>query len=174
MAVFQLDDNKIRVISERFGLPPANVRQIYDEYNEKINSLMAKQYLGHSIRAMEQFVYAEKGKRSFHVRCMELDKILLPVYCDYDSYFLVWYPKNLNETEVRMAIAHELGHLFFNTKERRQAYDETAKKNLEAVANVFGYFLLMGRNAFYSGKEDPFQDSAWQSIMTEYEKFCTT
>ncbi|MDR2552705.1 MAG: ImmA/IrrE family metallo-endopeptidase [Treponema sp.] len=172
MAIFQLDDNQIRVISERFGLPPVNVRQIYNEYNEKINSLMAKQYLGHSIRAMEQFVYAEKGKRSFHVRCMDLPGCRVPVYIDFISYFLVCYPPDLNEMEVRMAIAHELGHLFFNTKERQNAYDEGTKEKLEAVANVFGYFLLMGRNTFYSGKEDPFQNSAWQTTMAEYERFC--
>lgn len=174
MAAFKLDDNKIKVVSDTFGLPQVNVRQIYNKYNKKINGFMAKQYLGHSIRAMEQFVYTEKGKRSFHVRCIDLPGCRLPVYLDYVSSFLVCYPPDLGEKEVRMAIAHELGHLFFNTTERKNAYDKTTHKNLEAVANVFGYFLLMGRNAFYSGKEDPFQDSAWQSIMGEYKKFCKT
>ena len=97
MSKFELDEPMIKVISSEFGLPPAEVKLIYDEYNAQINGLMEKQYLGHSIRAIEQFVYSNRGKFSFHVRCIELSGCPRTMCFDFGSYFLIWYPPTLVE-----------------------------------------------------------------------------
>jgi hypothetical protein len=170
MGNFKLDEDKIKVISSEFGLPGSGVQQIYEDYNSKINSFMEKQYLGHSIRAIEQFAYVERGK-SFHIRCQELQ--CNPCCLDFGTYFVVYYPPDLTPEDVRFSIAHELGHLFFNTKSREGVYNNTSdQKTLENVASVFGLFVIFGRNAFYSDKDDPFSGAAWQSIVTEYAKIC--
>jgi predicted SprT family Zn-dependent metalloprotease len=177
MAAFKLTDELIEAISSTFELPREAVRKIYNEYNTKINSLMPQQYLGHSIRSMEQFVHDKKRKEAkkrnekakffFQIRCNGYKGCPRPTYFMYNETFVIFYPSTLDEKEVRMIIAHELGHLFFNTKERNTHHDE-----LEAVANVFGYLLLLGRNNFYSSKKDPFEGYSWRQTMKEYESSC--
>jgi len=141
-----------------------------------------QQYFAHSIRAMEQFAYSMN--RRVHIRHWALKDIpsypqkgrRLPCYVQKGEYFHIYYPDTLSSDtkKIRMSIAHELGHLFFNTnKARSENYicDE-ANIAVEDVANIFGLLVLLGRSALYSGKIDVFGNMSQQDIASEYAKFC--
>ena len=173
---FDLDDVKLNFIASKLGLSKKGVKSIYAEYISKIDGLMKRQYLAHSIRALEEFVYVEKNNKRVHVMLKMLPcPIPLYLYFEKEMCFFIICPETFTSKKIRMCIAHELGHLFFNTQERKGVYGKKDEEILEAVADVFGLFLIFGRDKLYSEKSrklDVFSGKTWKNITEEYAEFC--
>jgi hypothetical protein len=173
------NDYVIKTISSALGLSEDDIKLIHKTYNSKINGHMEGQYLAHVIRAVEQFVAEERGKKSFRVICKAVDG-QTGIYLDYSDHpnvpkgeerFIIGYPKSYDSRQIRMCVAHELGHLFFGIEQRKGMFPNDIK-TMEAVANVFGLLLIFGRNALYTKKKEPFQDISWQNLIREYAALC--
>jgi Zn-dependent peptidase ImmA (M78 family) len=165
-----LNDNLTSLISSKLGLSVENVKYINNLYNSQMSDLMEKQYLAHSICAIEQFAFDDKNGR-VHITHQALPSCRVPCYVHRGIYFHIVYPASFNSDEIRMCIAHELGHLFFNTQARRGEYNKDEKK-LEAIANVFGLLVIFGRSELYSGKVDTFGNMSKEDIVEKYTKLC--
>jgi hypothetical protein len=174
MGFLSLDDAKLASIATEVALPVNAVKFVYNLYKSTIDSRMEKQYFAHSIRAMEQFA-AYMG-RQVHIRHWALKDCRFPCYVDDNkSYFHIYYPDTFpaDSKEIRMGIAHELGHLFFSTNARKEGNSEKEESiTEEEVAKVFGLFLLLGRSALYLEKKDVFGGMPEEDIAKEYAAFC--
>jgi hypothetical protein len=168
-----VDDHVINFIATTLDMEESSIRYIYNFYKMNIDDLMEEQYLAHSIRSVEQFVFNRKGTW-IPIRSLMLVRGV-PAYVQYPTHFLIYCPKSYKadtaaSKKIRMAFAHELGHLIFNTNEKDDRHNRHEIKP-EDMANVLGLFILLGRSALYREKRDAFADLSQEDIATEYRDF---
>jgi hypothetical protein len=171
MGFLNFDDVKINSVAAEMEMPVNTVQCIYDLYKSNIDDHMGKQYLAHSIRAIEQFAY--DMHKPIYIRHWSYGCV--PCYVETKTHFHIYYPDTSppDSKRIRMEIAHELGHLFFNTNAHNEnGVYEWNGMMVEDVANIFGLLLLLGRRALYSGKKDVFGGMSEDDIIKEYAVFC--
>jgi Zn-dependent peptidase ImmA (M78 family) len=116
MPDFTVTDEIKSKISPRFGVPKETVRRFNGFYRTIVND-MKRQYLAHSIRTIEEKLREIPGNEMFQIRCSPIDinsKDLGISGADYykGRYFAIFYHPNTDEKQLRIMLAHELGHLF--------------------------------------------------------------
>ena len=149
---FKLDDEKISFISKSFDVHRDFVKTLYDVY-QQIQGNLSEQYLAHVIRTMEQQLRKITGNYLFQIT---VDKMSEPstagVGCaSYikGCYFSICYNPNMDEKQLRVCIAHELGHLYLIEYLNNKGHDLDEKSLLEPLSSIFGVFAMMDKNDFY-------------------------
>ena len=153
-----MGSNQVRIrpeieesISREFSTTSAAVKACTDSYN-KILSQSPYEYLAHLIRTMEIFVRNQKNKDYFRITVTPNDSTSDIESLAWASYsgdwysFDIYYDMKLDEIQKRVAIAHELGHLFYDV------ISETAEQaERETLSTLFGIAAMLHK---YQCKSD--------------------
>lgn len=140
-----------RLISDEFSANPSAIAACADSYN-KILSQSPYEYLAHLIRTMEIFVRNQKNKDYFRITVTPNNssgKIESLAWASYsgDWYsFDIYYDEKLDEIQKRVAIAHELGHLFYDV-----ISETTEQSARETLSTLFGIAAMLHK---YQCKSD--------------------
>ncbi len=155
---FELDNEKKQIIANDLGLPLSNITDVERMY-AKIKRGMKEQYLAHLIRTLENQLKEITENKFFQivVQPVPAEDENLEVSCaEYveKCYFVIYYPENMHGRQLRVQLAHELGHLFliecFNAIKDNEHYDE--KSNTEPLSTLFGLLAIMDKNDYYIKK----------------------
>lgn len=127
----------------------------------------ARQYLAHLIRTMEIFVRNQKSKEYFRITVTpndSADGIESLAWASYsgDWYsFDIYYDKKLDEIQKRIAIAHELGHLFYDV------ISETSEQaDRETLSTVFGIAAMLHK---YQCKSDAPLYASEEELVSKFK-----
>jgi len=73
-----------------------------------------------------------------------------------------------NLRQLRVYVAHELGHLFFAIQHPDKNIDDLTHQNM---ANIFGVFAMLERNDFYMEKATKIPHKSWGDVVDDFSKF---
>jgi hypothetical protein len=154
-----------------------NVEQVYG-YFGKLTANIKGQYLAHITRAMENFFREATQNPFFFIKYTPYSYNDKKTQCGAVFYpgrrFVIFYQPDLPERELRVRLAHELGHLFLlalkeqNKKDKRlPVYEGTT----EPMSSVFGIFTISDKNSFYANVlESGRNHNNWDSILQDFLK----
>lgn len=132
---------------------------------------ITNQYLAHVIRSMEAYLQRTTGNPLFRIVCEPslegLDMGSAQYF--YKKFFVVHFNPAMPEKDLRVYLAHELGHLFIiaivnETNEPRKRLDEDT--DTEPLSSIFGIFTMAGKNDFYRNiKGSSLNHGSWGEMI---------
>ena len=152
-----------------------NVEQVQAEFN-RLTANIKGQYLAHITRVMENYFREISKNPLFVIRYTPYLHSENKIKCGAAFYpgrrFVIFYQPDLPEKELRVRLAHELGHLFFialkeNIKrdKRLPVYEGT----VEPLSSVFGIFTISDKNNFYANVlQSGRNHKDWESILHDF------
>ena len=173
MPDFTLTDDILEKIAKRFNFDIAqlkNLRRFYGGFAED----MKQQYLAHVIRMMEELLRKVSGNEMFRIVCSPVlssaeNLGIAGAHYYKNRYFAIYYHPNIEQKQLRVLLAHELGHLFLieliNSKFDRQ-YDE--KTMIEPLSTLLGIFIIFDKNEFYHNKTVSFRHTTPEAILDDF------
>lgn len=132
-------------IENKFGIPKRTIVDFEDKYEELKNGI-SYQYLAHIIRTLETYIRENKNMRLFRITCRAKEVNEKTSGLAWASYpkngfsYNIYYDKNADGLQKRVAIAHELGHLFYVIK-----FDKDMSDTHEPLSSLFGIIALIDR-----------------------------
>jgi Zn-dependent peptidase ImmA (M78 family) len=85
-------------------------------------------------------------------------------------YFSIFYHPKTEEKQLRILLAHELGHLFlvefFNSRLDTPKFDE--KSEIESMSTILGIFTILDKNEFYHNKTAPFKHRSVEEVLQDF------
>jgi Zn-dependent peptidase ImmA (M78 family) len=173
MPDFTVTDEIIAKIANQYNIPKESI-ELLQKFYESFTNDMKQQYLAHVIRTMEERLRKISDNDMFRIVCSPVDsasKELGIARAQYfkKRYFVIYYHPNTDEKQLRVMLAHELGHLFLiemvnSTLDEK--YDEKAK--FEPLATIFGIFAIFDKNEFYHNKTTPFKHKSPDEILGDF------
>lgn len=111
-----------------------------------------QQYLAHIQRSLEGMIRERSGNPLFRIVLQKLpddDPCLGVGTAKYikDRYFAVFYHPKMDKKQLRVCLAHELGHLYIaalNDKDSLQGF------NSEPLSTLFGICCILDKDDFYA------------------------
>jgi hypothetical protein len=164
-------------IASRFGISLKQVSAIYAVHKKIVNGIK-RQYLAHTIRAMEDSLRSLPGNEMFRIICSPVEGSKMSTgiaSARYykNRYFAIYYHPETDEKQLRVMLAHELGHLFlvdmFNARLDTD-YDENTL--IEPVSTVFGVFTILDKNDFYHNKTGPLKHRSIDDVLCDFTLLC--
>lgn len=173
MSDFDVTDSLLEKIASRFKISTEQVSSIHNIYKNIVKG-MKRHYLAHVIRTMEDFLRNQPGNEMFRIICSpvaESEKSLGIASAHYykHRYFAIYYHPQTDEKQLRVMLAHELGHLFLVDMLNDiadQHFDE--KTMLEPMSTIFGVFTILDKNDFYHNKTAPFKHKSPDEILDDF------
>jgi len=176
MSDFEVTEDKLKAISEQFEVKIDTVRNVHRIFT-RVLSEVKHQYLAHIIRCMETYFRKQTGNPMFQINCYPLDpeSPLINVGCAQyfpKKFFTVFFHPKMEEIQLRVCLAHELGHLFLIEllNELRTETDEVydAKTLTEPLSSIFGVFTIMDKNDFYEAHGRKLNHHSWEKIVQDF------
>ena len=173
--MFKLDDEKKKEIIEKFCVKEAVFDALSAHYG-KIKKGMKKQYLAHMIRTME-IQLQELTKNPFFkitVTPMPSANKDLNIACasyQKNCFFSVYYPPHLNDRQLRVCLAHELGHLYLIEYANHilENADFNENTDIEPLSTVFGILAILDKNDFYATvKSKHLMHTTWDEMLQDF------
>ena len=183
---FSIDDpDTVKGIAKTFGVPEKQVKRMRDIFKDLflINGPKSfrAQYLSHLVRAMEIVIreeYAKDGLKNpfFQISIEpvssddpETDLVCAKPFKKDDSEgarhpiqrFVIYYHPNLHEKQLRVGVAHELGHLYLCTLSRK----DTDKSFTEPLSSIFGSLAILQKTYFYNENLKTFNPRTPQEVL---------
>ncbi len=168
-----MGSNQVRIrpeienlISREFSTTSSAINACTESYN-KILSQSPYEYLAHLIRTMEIFVRSQKNKDYFRITVTPNDSACGIESLAWASYsgdwysFDIYYDKKLDEIQKRVAIAHELGHLFYDV-----INDSAEQAERETLSNLFGIAAMLHK---YQCKSDAPLYSSEEDLVSKFK-----
>jgi hypothetical protein len=176
MSEFFVNDEKIAHISTQFQVEESQVRLVYKIFSTVIDGVK-NQYLAHIIRCMESFIRNKTGNPMFQINTFPIDpdSPALNVGCAQyypKRYFSIFFHPRMDERQLRVCLAHELGHLFIvellneETMDGSKPFDTTTVT--EPLSSIFGIFTIMDKNHFYKERASNFNHHSWEEIVQAF------
>jgi len=176
MAEFEVTDEKLNTISRHLDVNEDTVKFVHQIFL-KVISGVKNQYLAHIIRCMEAYVRNETNNPFFQINCFPLNENspVLNVGCAQyfpKKYFTVFFHPRMEEKQLRVCLAHELGHLFIielvNDKKNIGEVLLNAKTLTEPLSSIFGIFTIMDKNDFYADRGRKLNHHSWEDIVQDF------
>jgi len=177
---FDITPEKINKIVDSYNalginITKNNVEKFYSEF-QKLTTNIKGQYLAHITRVMENYFRETTSNPLFFIKYTPYSYNEKKTKCGAAFYpgrrFVIFYQPDLPEKELRVRLAHELGHLFLlavieqNKKDKRlPVYEGTT----EPLSSVFGIFTISDKNQFYANVlESKRNHENWDSILNDF------
>jgi Zn-dependent peptidase ImmA (M78 family) len=174
MAEFNVTEEIISEISKQFSVSEKTVKMLHEFFTE-ITKRIKDQYLAHIIRTMEERLRQLPGNEMFRIECSPVDakeKSLGIANAHYykGRYFSIFYHPDTEEKQLRIMIAHELGHLFLieylNAAQDFPEYDENSRT--EPLSSILGIFTILDKNDFYHNKTNPYKHKSAGQVLNDF------
>lgn len=170
MDKYKIDDEKIATIARTFGTDRETVKKMNALY-KGISDGMKNQYLAHVIRTVEEKVRKEIDNPLFQIKCIPVDKSSTLTGFGSAQYFekncyLIYYHPNLDDKQLRILIAHELGHLVVEVLVKKS--EDPNNDCSEPLSSILGILTILDKNDFYQCRAPHYQHSSWQDIIKDF------
>jgi Zn-dependent peptidase ImmA (M78 family) len=151
MPDFTVTSDIVQGISEMFGVSTETVDRL-NKFHQTITTGMKHQYLAHVIRTMEEKLRKLPGNEMFRIICSPVDensKNMGIAGADYYTgrYFAIFYHPKTDEKQLRIMLAHEVGHLFlvelYNSYFESDINEHTM---IEPMSTILGIFTILDKN----------------------------
>jgi len=173
MPSFIVTDEIITKIAKQYNIPKEQVEG-WQKFYRSFTDDMKQQYLAHIIRTMEEHLRKISGNEMFRIVCSPVDEaakelgIARAQYYE-KRYFAIYYHPRTDEKQLRILLAHELGHLFLieilNAALNKRYNENTL---VEPAATIFGIFAIFDKNEFYHNKTAPFKHKTPEEILDDF------
>lgn len=173
---FKIDSAKITEVAAAFSVSEASVKNLYEKYAEFSPHIQA-QPLAHIMRGIECYFRKKLNNSGFIVVCEPYSNLVSGqklASADYfqGKKFVINYSRDLPEEDLRVYVAHEVGHLFLlaeidvSTKDKRKnMYTGTT----EPLCSIFGVFAVSEKSDFYANHGTSggnYKD--WKEILSKF------
>ena len=173
MLDFTATDEIVSKISAQFNAKEETVNTCRDFYR-KFAVDMKRQYLAHVIRTMEEQLRTVSGNEMFRIVCSPVDESskelgIAGAHYYKGRYFAIFYHPRTDEKQLRVLLAHELGHLFlleFVNSTLDKQYNE--KTMIEPLSTILGIFTILDKNEFYHNKTAPFKHKTPEEVLADF------
>ena len=158
---FVITDDKIdKIVSayqeQNISITKDNVEQVHTIFMDLTTNIKG-QYLAHITRVMENYFRETTQNPLFLIKYTPYSYKDKKTKCGAAFYpgrrFVIFYQPDMPEKELRVRLAHELGHLFIlavkeyhKSDKRLPIYEGTT----EPLSSVFGIFTISDKNHFYA------------------------
>jgi hypothetical protein len=151
------------------------VERIHREFS-KLTRTIKGQYLAHITRVMENYFRKETGNPLFIIKYTPYIPQDDKTECSAAFYpgrrFVIFYPSNMLERELRVRLAHELGHLFLLASLENKKSDlnvPTYKGTTEPLSSIFGIFTISDKNHFYANAHESGRNhKSWDAVLEDF------
>jgi Zn-dependent peptidase ImmA (M78 family) len=173
MPDFTVTDDIIHNISEMFGVSKETLNKL-DKFYQTIANGMKQQYLAHVIRTMEERLRKIPGNEMFRIICSPVDensKNLGIAGADYykGRYFAIFYHPKTDEKQLRIMLAHELGHLFLiELVNSSLGSNFNERTMIEPLSTILGIFIILDKNEFYWNKTATFKHRSPEEVLDDF------
>ena len=155
---FKINNDKLQFLSDLFNVDVTLIERIYDCYKQ-IQDGMKEQYLSHVIRTMEYQLQELTGNPMFKITTEKMPALKSKLDVGCASYikgccFSIYYDPNMTDKQLRICLAHELGHLYLIEYLNNKGYNLNEKDNTEPLSSIFGIFTILDKNDFYHNVKD--------------------
>ncbi len=174
-----ITDVIINKIIESLEITRDDFDNIFNKYNNDVNTLIQGNYLSHLKSSVETMINAkllqdvtsnmQKHKkiteRIFSIFIESSETIPCYALVDiFDYSAIIYYHIKLTDREKRIAIAHELGHIFIH-----HFFSDTyrSKHKKEKIAYLFACISLLDRNAFYLNGSKVFMYNSDNAVLND-------
>ena len=173
MSDFSITSDLVKKIIHQCNVSADKVEslcQFYKTFSEDMKS----QYLAHVIRTMEERLRKISGNEMFRIVCSPVDasaKELGIAGAHYYAkrYFAIFYHPKTDEKQLRVMLAHELGHLFLvEWANAMWGADYDEKTIIEPVSTLFGILIILDKNEFYHNKTTTFKHSSPEEVLRDF------
>ena len=151
---YELEESVKSYIQEKLNIEPELIQKVYDFFINGVKNHekhgIKYQYLAHLQRALEGIMRDKSGNPLFTIALHKLpedDQALEVGTAQYNKNkcFIVYYHPKLDDKQLRVCLAHELGHLFLAV-----LFDyDSSKENTEPISTLFGIFKILDKDHFY-------------------------
>jgi len=175
-------------ISSEWGVSPETIQQYTSYYAETIRPIIKSNYLSHLVTTIENMVndrrirnflnrVAEAGReelkgllasRTFRLYSIILEPMDLKRRATtryHPSGAIIYYNSCYEEKDIRILIAHEIGHIV--NKELLENAEDT-----EQAANLFAYIAMYDKNKFYAEECEKFVSKSDVVILNDIISIC--
>ncbi|MDR2953196.1 MAG: hypothetical protein LBU82_08145 [Treponema sp.] len=152
-----------------------NIEQVHDEF-KKLTTNIKGQYLAHITRVMENYFREMTDNPLFFIKYTPYKSSERKTSCGAVFYpgrrFVIFYPSELPEKDLRVRLAHELGHLFLLASLENKKIDKRIpvyEGTTEPLSSVFGIFTISDKNHFYANAlESDRNHGNWDAILDDF------
>ncbi|GHU48233.1 hypothetical protein FACS1894200_04910 [Spirochaetia bacterium] len=176
-------------ISEGFHVSQSDIDKFDRLYSQIIKPKIKERFLSHLITTIEELINGQKVKSfiestqkanydssreiqllqnknvrlySIQIEPVNIKRRATTRYHNFGA--IIYYNKSYEDKQVRILIAHELGHIV--NKELLNGDDS------ENAANLFAYISMLDKNEFYSNECKKFIFQSDLSILHEIQNLC--
>jgi hypothetical protein len=161
-------------ISAQYNVPEKQVNMLYSFFLD-ITKGIKGQYLAHIIRTLEERLRQIPGNEMFRIVCSPVEENvkrlgIASAHYYKGRYFSIFYHPATEEKQLRILLAHELGHLFlvefFNSVLDGSKFDE--KSEIEPMSTILGIFTILDKNEFYHNKTVSFKHRSPLEVLDDF------
>ncbi|GHU39140.1 hypothetical protein FACS1894190_02540 [Spirochaetia bacterium] len=170
MSEFKLTEDKLPTIASELKVDKAKLDEflpVFEEFYETVRL----QHLASIMRALELHIREKHGKPSFRIEWKAMPKGETTtkdgVGLSWPNRYGIAISPELDLRQLRVHVAHELGHLFYATEHPENIRDGQENQNM---ANVFGVFTMLGRNEFYKEKAPTMCHATWTQVINDFKQ----
>ncbi|MDR1468107.1 MAG: hypothetical protein LBT00_02310 [Spirochaetaceae bacterium] len=174
MVDFSVSEEIIAKISKQFSVPRKTVTGLHSFFND-ITKGIKGQYLAHIIRTMEEKLRLFPGNEMFQIICSPVDAHgkqfgIASAHYYKGRYFSIFYHPQTDDKQLRIMLAHELGHLFLVSylNELQKTAEYNAESQTEPLSTILGIFTILDKNNFYHNKIGPFKHRSVQEVLDDF------
>jgi len=178
--IFCITEDKIDKIVSSYNnlginITKNEVQQIYAVF-EKLTTNIKGQYLAHITRVIENFFREMTQNPLFFIKYTPYSHNEKKTKCAAAFYsnrrFVIFYQSDLPEKELRVRLAHELGHLFILAVKEHNTLDKRIsvfEGHTEPLSSIFGILTISDKNNFYANALNSDRNHKdWNSILSDF------
>jgi hypothetical protein len=173
MPDFRVTNEVESKISDLFGVSKEQVKNL-NAFFQTVTDSMKQQYLAHIIRTMEEKLRKLPNNEMFRIICSPIDENsrnlgIASAHYYKGRYFAIYYHPKTDEKQLRIMLAHELGHLFL-VDLYNSFFDLKIDENtmIEPMSTIFGVFTILDKNEFYHNKTTPFKHHSIDDVLGDF------
>jgi hypothetical protein len=84
-------------------------------------------------------------------------------------YFAIFYHPDTDEKQLRIMLAHELGHLFLVELYNSRSYSQIDEHTMiEPMSTILGILAILDKNDFYHNKTVPFKHKSPEDVLDDF------
>jgi hypothetical protein len=171
MSDYKITKDKFSFIAKKLKVKEDELQKFLPSFN-KFYKMVTLQHLAHLMRAMELYVREKTNNQTFRiVWCKMSDQnVTSAISFKWKDKYGIVIPASLenNLRQLRVYVAHELGHLFYFTQHPKESKDVKLNQDM---ANIFGVFAMLERNEFYDKKATKIRHNSWNEVIDDFVKF---
>ena len=85
-------------------------------------------------------------------------------------FFAIYYHPKTDDKQLRVMLAHELGHLFLvKLANSSLGMDYNEKTRIEPASTILGIFTILDKNQFYHNMTAPFKHKTSDEVLSDFQ-----